>query len=306
MDWRDSRVLVTGARGFIASHLCRRLGDAGAIVFGASRVPAICATSGIHWLTADLSDATAAHRLLTNVRPDLVFHLAGHVTGAQLIENVEPTFLMNLASTVHLLTAAAQTGGCRVVLAGSMHEPHPGDPLAVPPSPYAASKWACTGYARMFHALYGVPVVIARPFMVYGPQQWDLTKLLPYVIVSLLKGESPRVSSGLRALDWVYVDDVVEGLLVVAGQEQMDARTIDLGTGTLTSIRSIVDGVAGILGSELRPQYGAVDDRRLEHQHAADAESTQRLTGWSAKTPLELGLRRTVEWFQMQLTAGLV
>ena len=304
--WRDTHVLVTGARGFIASHLCRRLIDAGALVHGVSRVPNPDAGSGIRWVQADISDAPAARRIVQQVRPDVVFHLAGHVIGAQLIENVAPTFLANLASTVHLLTAVADTASCRVVLTGSMHEPHAGDPLAVPSSPYAASKWACSGYARMFHALYHVPVVIARPFLVYGPLQWDLTKLLPYVIVSLLKGESPKVSSGTREMDWVYVEDVVDGLLGVAASEYMDGRTIDLGSGNLTSIRCIIDRVIGILGSDLSAQYGAVADRPLEHRHAADTEETRRLTGWIAATPLEEGLRRTIEWYGAQLASGLL
>ena len=132
-----------------------------------------------------------------------MFHLAGHVTGSQQLEHVIPALELNLISTVQILTAAAETGTTRVVLAGSMQEPEPGDASTVLNSPYAASKWASTGYARMFHSLYHVPVTIARPFMVYGPGQWNLTKLLPYVIVSFLKGEAPQVSSGTRELDWV-------------------------------------------------------------------------------------------------------
>lgn len=305
-DWRDRRVLVTGARGFIASHLCRRLIDAGALVHGVSRMPNAHHSSGIQWLNADVSDAAAARRIVGQVCPEVVFHLAGHVSGTQQIENVEPTFLMNLASTVHLLTAATETARSRVVLAGSMQEPHTGDPLAVPCSPYAASKWACSGYARMFHALYQLPVVITRLFMVYGPLQWDLTKLLPYVIVSLLKGESPKVSSGVRELDWVYVDDVVDALLMLAASDYMDGRTIDVGSGRLTTIRCIIDHIVAILGSDVSVQYGAVADRPLERRHAADIEETRRMTGWSATTPLQDGLVRTIAWYRTELASGLL
>src|SRR5205823_740065 len=125
---------------------------------------------------------------------------------------------------------------------------------------YAASKWACTGYARMFHALYQLPVAIARPMMVYGPGQWDTTKLLPYVTTSLLGGASPLVSSGSREIDWVYVDDVVDGLLTVA-VSPLDARLIDLGTGTLTSIRTLIDHVVELVGSDVPVRFGAVADR---------------------------------------------
>ena len=123
----------------------------------------------------------------------------------------------------------------------------------VPCSPYAASKWACTGYARMFHALYQLPVIIARPFMVYGPGQWDLTKLLPYVIVSLLNGDAPRVSSGDRTAGLGLRDGCRGWPAHRAKSQFVDARTIDLGPANLVSIRDIVTLVRELLGSQSKP-----------------------------------------------------
>ena len=149
-------------------------------------------------LKIEWADVRAVRSTLAHVRPDVVLHLAGHVTGAQDLALVEPTFQMNLTSTVHLLIAAAETRPRRLVLVGSMQEPDPDHPAPVPCSPYAASKWAASGYARMFHALYHLPVAVARPMMVYGPGQWDLLKVLPYVTVSLLGGTPPVLGSGAR------------------------------------------------------------------------------------------------------------
>jgi nucleoside-diphosphate-sugar epimerase len=154
----------------------------------------------------------------------------------------------------------------------------------------------------MFHALYQLPVIIARPFMVYGPGQWDLAKLLPYVIVSLLRGDSPRISSGAREMDWVYVADVVDGLLAVAKSEYADARTMDLGTGNLVSIRSVVSLVRELLGSEIDAQFGAVADRPFERPHAARIGETNRLTGWMPTTALQEGLRETIAWYRANVT----
>jgi len=228
------------------------------------------------------------------------------VDGTQGIETVESTFLANLASTVHLLTAAAAAPGCRIILAGSMQEPHTDDPLAVPCSPYAASKWACSGYARMFQALFRLPVLIARPFMVYGPGQWDPTKLLPYVIRSLLNGEVPKVTSGTRALDWVYVDDVVDGMLLLARSHYFDGRTVDIGSGRLTTIRDIIDRLSGLLGTDVSVAYGAVADRPLELAHAADVEQTRRLIDWIPPTSLEDGLQKTIDWYRDRVAQGVV
>jgi nucleoside-diphosphate-sugar epimerase len=186
----------------------------------------------------------------------------------------------------------------RVVLVGSMQEPDPDHPAPVPCSPYAASKWACTGYARMFHALYQLPVAIARPMMVYGPGQWDLVKVLPYVTVSLLGGTSPALGSGRRELDWIFVDDVVDGMLAIAETAAADGRVVDLGTGVLTSVRGVVERVAALVDSSARVRFGAVADRPLERPCAARIEETRRLIGWSPHTTLDEGLRRTVDWYR--------
>jgi UDP-glucose 4-epimerase len=179
-----------------------------------------------------------------------------------------------------------------------MQEPEPGDSAAAPCSPYSASKWACSGYARMFHALYQLRVVIARPMMVYGPGQWDVTKLLPYVTTSLLNGTSPALGSGTRELDWVFIDDVVEGLMTVAISSTIDGETIDLGSGALTSVRALVEQVVALVGADVPVRFGALPDRPFERPRAARTEETRRLTGWSAATPLREGLSRTVAWYR--------
>jgi UDP-glucose 4-epimerase len=299
-NWRGARVLVTGARGFIAARLCRRLIESGAVLYGVTTRARLEAVPGLEWLQSDLTSHAKAHEILNRSRPDVIFHLAGHVTGSQDLANVEPTFAANLTTTVHLLTAASEMGHVRLVLAGSMQEPGADDPTGIPCSPYAASKWACNAYARMFHALYGLPVVIARPMMVYGPGQWDANKLLPYVTTSLLNGVSPAISSGTRVMDWIYVDDVVDGLLTVATATEVSGLTIDLGSGVLTSIRDIVERLGSLTDPGIPVRFGAVADRPLEQVRAANVEETRRLIGWMATTTLEEGLRRTVAWFKQE------
>ena len=169
--------------------------------------------------------------LFRNIRPDIIFHLASHVKGAPNLEHVLPTFHSNLQSTVNLLTLAAEKGCRRMVLTGSLAEPEPENGELFPSAPYAAAKWASSGYARMFHALYQLPVVIARVFMVYGPAQQDLTKLIPYVTLSLLRGETPKITSGGRLVDWIYVSDVVDGFVALGQAPGIDGATLDLGFG---------------------------------------------------------------------------
>jgi nucleoside-diphosphate-sugar epimerase len=301
--WQGARVLVTGARSFIGTRLCQRLIDAGAVVHGVSRVPNGVDSPRMHFVGADLSQGADLRRIVGTAEPDVVFHLAGHVTGSQQISTVAPTFESNLASTVTLLTIAAERRLSRVVLAGSMTEPDEARGEKIPSSPYAASKWACTAYAAMFHALYQLPVVIARPMLVYGPGQWDRSKLLPFVVESMLKGEAPRLTSGTREMDWVFIDDVVGGLMTLAATAGIDGRTIDLGTGHLITIKAVVEEIRTIIGSNVAPLFGAIPDRPFEFARAASAEETRRLTGWAATTPLTAGLRRTIDWHRATLDA---
>ena len=302
-DWVSTRVLVTGARGFIATRLCRALVDSGASVHGISKTPNSVSHPQMHWSQVDLGDLNEVRKSLAAFRPEVVFHLAGHVTGSQRIEEVQSTFTANLISTVHVLTAATELRGCKVVLAGSMEEPDAADTAPAPPSPYAASKWACTAYARMFHSLYGLEVAVARPMMVYGPGQWNVNKLLPHVIVSLLNDTSPTLTSSEREIDWVFVDDVVDGLMAVAGSSALDGEPIDLGSGTLTTTRHLVEEVARLTGSRARPQFGAIPNRPFEVSRVARVEDTKRRIGWEAATSLHEGLARTVEWYRQKVEA---
>jgi nucleoside-diphosphate-sugar epimerase len=135
--------------------------------------------------------------------------------------------------------------------------------------------------------------------MTYGPGQ-DSTKLIPTVALALLNGESPKLSSGRLEVDWVYIDDVIEGFLQAALAPGIDGETIDLGSGTLTSVRGIVDRLASIIGSEAKPLLGALPDRPFERGRLADTAGALAQIGWKATTPLEQGLQQTVDWYREQ------
>jgi len=256
---------------------------------------------GVHWWHGDLAEIATVQDLLAAVKPEVIFHLAGHVVGARDLDAVMSTFRSNLMSTVNLLTVAGQIGCRRLVVTGSLEEPEQGDPEAVPSSPYAAAKWAGSAYARMFHALYKLPVVILRVFMVYGPAQRDLRKLIPYVILSLLRGEAPKLTSGQRPVDWIYVEDVVEGLLAAAQAADVDGRTIDIGSGELVPIRTVVEQLVRLIDPQLKPLFGALPERPLEQVRVANIARAHAMMGWKPITPLEEGLKHTVEWYKRRL-----
>jgi nucleoside-diphosphate-sugar epimerase len=226
--------------------------------------------------------------------------LAGSVGAGPAAKLVLPTYHSLLTSSVNLLIAAQEAGCRRIILAGSFTEPLPGTVNPTPGSPYAAAKWASTGYGRMFHALYGAPVVNLRPFMTYGPAQ-NPAKLIPTVIASLLRNESPKLSSGRVSADWVYISDVVDAFAAAASTPALEGATLDLGTGRLTSVRMVIEEVVSIVGNGIEPAFGALPDRPAENEIAADTGPAASQLGWQATTPLKEGLRKTVEWYRSAL-----
>jgi len=157
----------------------------------------------------------------------------------------------------------------------------------------------------MFHELYQTPVVTTRPFMAYGPRQRP-HKLIPHVILSLLKGQSPELSSGQRPVDWVYVDDAIDGMIKAAEAPGVEGRSFDLGSGELISIRSVVERIAKIVGPgpDAQPQFGALPDRPMERVRVADLSLASELLGWKPMTSIDEGLRKTVAWYREEAARG--
>ena len=290
-------LLVTGGSGFIGARLCQRALEQGAIVHAVSRQGQ--ASSGkVRWERTDLTDQSDVLALVHRLRPDAVLHLASEVSGARDRDLVLPMLQANLVAAVNVMVACADAECPRLVLAGSMEEPELGDAAAVAQSPYAVAKWAALAYARHFHALYGLPVAHLRLFMVYGPGQRDLRKLVPYTTLSLLHGRSPKLTSGARAVDWIYVDDVVEAFLRAAVAAGVEGMSLDIGSGELITTRALVDRLCDLVDGDTKPAFGALADRQLERVRAADPTRAARAMGWRPRTSLDEGLEQTVEFYR--------
>jgi UDP-glucose 4-epimerase len=293
MRARTSNVLVTGASGFIGRALVRRLVADGHETVCTARRPVDDIVEAA-WVLGDLTDRAFVERLVAQARPAVVFHLASQVTGSRSIDVIPTTLASNLVASVAVLEAATEAGCDRVVLIGSGDEPAAD---GTPCSPYAATKWAVSGYARMFLSLYGTPVTTARPFMVYGPEQPDTSKVVPHTITSLLRGEAPALSSGQRLCDWVYIDDVVDALLLLADTPAVIGRVVDVGSGRLHTVRHVVETISALVGADIEPAFGGLPDRQDETEAVANVAETARICGWRPTTDLYEGLKRTVAWY---------
>jgi UDP-glucose 4-epimerase len=288
------RYLVTGGRGFIGRHLIRQLTAMGADVHATTRAGRSL-EPGPRWWMVDLADLDATRHVVHDVQPDVVIHLASRAAGTRALDVVVPMLADNLLSAVNVMTAAAGVPGCRAVLAGSIEEiAATGNDGAQ--SPYAASKVAATAYAALFRDLWGLPVSVLRLAMVYGPDEPNRGRLVPYVIDSLLRGDVPELSSGRRRVDWVYVEDVVDALLAASVEPDAPGKVLDIGSGSVHSIRDAVTLIAEVVDTDVEPGFGRLPDRAKERDLIADIRPATQHLGWQPRVDLVTGLTRTVEW----------
>jgi nucleoside-diphosphate-sugar epimerase len=205
---------------------------------------------------------------------------------------VLPTFQGELVTSVNVLTAVADIGVTRIVMAGSMEEPGLGE---IASSPYAAAKAASRGYGAMFHRLHGVPVVMTRIFMTYGPGQ-SVKKVIPHAIITLVQGRPLKIASPRRLVDWIFVDDVIQGLLAVAFTSGMEGNSLDIGSGELIEIGDVVRRICALVQPDAPVEFGSTSERAVEQGQRADVVRTSALTGWCPTVSLDDGLKLTVEY----------
>jgi nucleoside-diphosphate-sugar epimerase len=124
---------------------------------------------------------------------------------------------------------------------------------------------------------------------------------VPYVITSLLQAVRPKLSTGTRPVDWVYVDDVVDAFVAASSRDDLAGATLDIGTGEPVTIRAIVERIVETVGTGVEPDFGALPERPLEIVRVADVERTKDLLGWQPRTTLTDGLRSTVDWYRAEL-----
>jgi nucleoside-diphosphate-sugar epimerase len=235
-------------------------------------------------------------QLIEQVAPGFVFHLAAVGVNDPFIAE-ETALQVNLYGTLNILQAVLQAGGGqvkRVVVAGTSYEYGRSGQLD-PGNIYAASKVAAWAFCRMYYRAYGMPVAVARPFNVYGPGQ-TLRALVPAAFQAALSGQNFPMTPGEQRRDFIYIDDVIDGFLAAAATAGIEGESLDLGTGQATAVRAVVERIFALCGGAGQPSIGALPYRPgVVWETVADADRTQRLTGWSATIGLVEGLELTIQ-----------
>lgn len=320
MNWTGRRVLVTGADGFIGSHLAERL-----VTLGAKVRAFCCYNSNGSWGWLDEAEAPVKNSLdvrLGDIRDarfveeacrgvDTVFHLAALI--AIPYSYLAPGSFVdtNVTGTLNVLEATRRAG-CRRLVNTSTSEVY-GTPATLPirethtlqgQSPYSASKIAADKLCEAYHCSFGLPVVTLRPFNTYGPRQ-SARAVLPTMLVQLMAGKGDvRLGRLDPRRDFTFVADTVEGFVRAGIVEDIEGEVIQLGTGHAVSVAELFETACSLLGVSATVTR---DDTRLRPDSSevmvllSDPARAAEKLGWTASVTLEDGIRETARWLQTRL-----
>ena len=316
----DKRVLVTGAGGFIASHLVERLIAEGARVrafvrynsrgdLGLLRLLSADALSQLQIVAGDLRDVEAVRESMKDI--DTVFHLGALIAIPYSYVHPREVIETNVMGTLNVLMAAREFGTRRVIHT-STSEVY-GTARSVPidenhplqgQSPYSASKIGADRIAESFYRSFNVPVVTIRPFNTYGPRQ-SARAVIPTIISQALTRDEVKLGSLDPSRDFTFVADTVDGFLRVASAENnVLGEEINLGNDNTIRIGDLAEKIFGMIGKIPRL---VSDSQRIRPGKSevlklwASNKKAKELIGWEPRVSLDEGLHRTIEWISAHL-----
>jgi NAD dependent epimerase/dehydratase len=310
-------VLVTGADGFIGSHLTELLVRHGFRVRALSLynsfnnwgwLEAVDCLDKVEVVTGDIRDPHFVRKISRDI--DTVFHLAALIAIPYSYVAPDSYVQTNITGTLNVMQAARENGVARVlhtstseVYGTAMYVPiNEAHPLQ-PQSPYSATKIGADAIAASFHYTFQVPITIVRPFNTYGPRQ-SARAVIPTVITQILAGKnSIKLGSLHPTRDFNYVEDTCRGFLALAQSDAAIGETVNIGSNYEVSIGDIVTLIKDIMKSDIRVES---DDTRIRPARSeverlwCDNTKIRNLTGFVPKVKLREGLERTIQWFSIE------
>lgn len=317
MNWLGKRVLVTGAGGFIGSHLAERLVELGASVRAFTHYNALgtwgwldhsTARDAMEVVPGDVADADSVLAAMKDV--EIVFHLAALIAIPYSYYAPRSYVRTNVEGTLNVLQAARACGTARVVHTSTseaygtaryapIDEAHP----LQGQSPYSASKIGADKMAESFHLSFGLPVVTLRPFNTFGPRQ-SARAVIPTIITQCLTGKVVRLGNLSPRRDMNFVANTVDGFLQAAASDTAVGRTVNVGSGREITIGDLAHLIADMIGTDIEIQGDEArvrpDGSEVERLLASNALALE-LLDWRPAVSLEDGLRQTIEWVREHL-----
>lgn len=317
--WDKKRVTITGAGGFIGSHLTEEMVRRGAEVtaflknnstgnIGFIEEFELGIKKKLNILFGDLNDVESVENAVKDA--DVVFHLGAEISIPYSYVNPRTFVHTNILGTFNVLAACKKYSVKKIVLMSSSEVY--GTPDSVPiteahalkgQSPYSASKIAAEKLAESFNKSYGIPVVIARAFNTYGPRQSNRA-IIPTIITQALTSNEISVGNLEPARDFNYVSDIVGGLIKLAESDNSTGEVVNIGSGKEVSIGDLVKKITFLIKKEYKIVHNPEKMRPTKSEVmrlCADNSKMKKITGWESKISLDEGLEKTIEWIKENL-----
>ncbi|MFC1808429.1 NAD-dependent epimerase/dehydratase family protein [Candidatus Omnitrophota bacterium] len=317
--YKNKRVLVTGADGFMGSHLTERLLAEGAKVSVYVRGNSTIGTTQyalkntkhiegrlIEIITGNIASLDAKELVIKN-RPEIIFHLAADAYVPNSFTHPIEVMETNVIGTLNMLHAVKEGKGIKrivctssseiygMTIGGSIDEKH----ALYPSSPYAASKVACDRYCYSYWNTYHLPIAIIRPFNTYGPRHtYDV---IPRFIDLALKDKTLTVhGTGRQSRDFCYVDDMVDAFMIMGSHRSAVGKAVNFGTGEAITVNYIAKKIKEISGSKSKIVH--TRERKAQvPKLLCNFSLAKKLFGWKPKIFIDEGLRRNIEWAKKRI-----
>lgn len=314
--WDDLPVLITGVTGFVGSTLAKRLVEVGARVIGLAPSPAsdsyffrLGLDKKTTFIEGSVEDLPRLGRILKEHSARVVFHLAAQAIVGEAYRLPLATFATNIGGTWNLLEAARANPGIQAVVVTSTDKvygastqlPFREDLALNPRYPYEVSMACADLMARSYFCTYGLPVVVARFANLYGPGDFNFSRIIPDTIRRILEDKAPVIrSGGTPARDYLYIEDAVNLYLLLAERiDQTKGEVFNAGNSRPINVLELVKAILQLAGRpDLKPEVLGIGSPVGEIARTwLDASKARRLLGWKPRVSLEKGLQETFRWY---------
>jgi nucleoside-diphosphate-sugar epimerase len=311
------RILVTGAAGFVGSHVVKRLADqkdhdlytlqryvTGRNVFGTEH--------GVKTVFCDLRDQFAVRAAIREVQPEAVIHLAAVSPVSYSFDHPNEVLDTNLTGTVNLAESCMrEVPGLKQFLFASTSETYGNGPVPKkedtpqsPNSPYSVSKHAAEKYILYMWGAYKFPMTVLRPFNTYGRRD-NSQYLVERILVQMLRGETVKLGDPTPERDLMYVDDHADAYLACLGNTKAIGEIFNFATGEKITVKALVEKMKELTGFRGDVLWDTIPRRPLDIQVIyGDASKARSVLGWQPKVSLEEGLRMTIDFWRKKLTGS--
>ena len=314
MKIQNKKVLITGASGFIASHLTRRLVNLGSDVYITTKYESIIDNVRVCdvWdkvtvIEADLRNIDSL-RQIKEIKPHIIFHLAAYNHVGDSFLHVSEALTSNTNGTANLIEAYDNYERFIYTSTSEVYGYQDSVPFREqdtpnPISPYSVGKFGGEQYCRMKMTQMNYPVVILRPFNTFGPYQ-SLRAVISEVIMKCLDGIPIEATEGKQTREFNYVSNIVDAFILAAEKDGAVGKTINIGGGEEIPIKTLIEKIHEMTHSSSELQIGALDYRPTEiWRMYAENRTANEILGWQPKISFEEGLTKTIEWFKLFLSA---